>query len=225
MLKALCPPLPAPLFLGLVGVPSSPQGTPSVPLPSSLSGCRSPLSRVENMISLPLPTTCLGAVLCYAAHWCRIPLNPALSQPWGFCLFPARPLHLASPWGPPRRQLLVSVHITPTSPTNPGRTLTNPGEMLCHCGDEQTHRIQLDDTFASETPNSMRAGTVPGCVTDGELQTGEGRKWLRLPEWEWLTNGIMASLFSQCPCSQMGLEASLLWYVWPFSGSPGTPHH
>ena len=43
----------------------------------------------------------------------------------------------------------------------------------------------------------MRAGTVPGCVIDGELQTGEGRKWLRLPEWEWLANGTMASLFSQ----------------------------
>lgn len=52
--------------------------------------------------------------------------------------------------------------------------------------------VQLDDTFASETP-PVRAGTVPGCVTDGKRQTGEGRKWLRLPEWEWLANGIMAS--------------------------------
>ena len=34
---------------------------------------------------------------------------------------------------------------------------------------------------------------------------------------------------SECPCSQMGLETSLLWCVWPFSGSPPyltplTPH-
>ena len=32
-------------------------------------------------------------------------------------------------------------------------------------------------------------------------------------------------LIPECPCSQTGLEAHLLWHIWPFSGPPCTPHH
>lgn len=73
--------------------------------------------------------------------------------------------------------------------------------------------------LSSETPSSLRAGIIPGCVTDGEPQAGEGGKGLGCQYGSGC--GAHGCPFqSERLCSQVGLEASLPWRT----RSPLSPH-